>query len=137
MGVAVATYVHLNRQQASTTTSTCPLQDVRLELAANFDQFEPNDLGRCGEPYSPLPVCDKTFGLFIHGATGLGLAGEIRPPSPWDSARGIEFGGRLEFRWNKFAFALVDFYGYNDLPDQQVAFTYSRNVDPRTGRPRR
>ena len=28
-----------------------PLEDVRLELALNFDTFEPTDLGQCGEPY--------------------------------------------------------------------------------------
>jgi hypothetical protein len=113
-----------------------PLDDVRLELAANFDEFEPNDLGRCGEPYSPLPVCNKTFGLFIHGVTGLGVAGEARPENPWDSFKGWEVGARLEFRWDRFSFALTDFYGYEDLPYQERLFTYSRNVDSTTGRPR-
>ncbi len=46
-----------------------PLEDVRLELAMNYDEFEPTDLGRCGEPYAPLPVCDKTWGLMAHGFT--------------------------------------------------------------------
>jgi hypothetical protein len=113
-----------------------PLEDVRLELAGNYDEFEPTDLGRCGEPYAPLPVCDKTYGLFIHGLTGLGLAGEVRPEDPWDDAEGIEFGGRLEFRWDRYSFAISDFYGFADLPYQDVLYTYSRNVDPETGRPR-
>ena len=114
-----------------------PLEDVRLELAANFDQFEPDDLGRCGEPYTPNPVCNKTFGLFAHGLTGLGLAGEIRPPNPWNSWKGLEAGARLEFRWDRFSFAVVDYYGYDDRPYVDQLFVYERNVDPTTGRPRR
>jgi hypothetical protein len=113
-----------------------PFDDLRLELAANYDEFEPNDLGRCGEPYSPLPVCSKTFGLFIHGLTGLGVGGEVRPENPWDSWKGWEVGARLEGRWKRFSFALTDFYGYHDLPHQERLFTYSRNIDPVTGRPR-
>ena len=31
-----------------------PLNDVRLELAMNFDQYQPIDPGVCGEPYAPL-----------------------------------------------------------------------------------
>jgi hypothetical protein len=114
-----------------------PLEDARLELALNFDQFEPTDLGRCGEPYTPFPVCDKTTGLFAHGLAGFGLAGEIRPPDPWESVKGLEYGARFEARWGRFSFQLSDFYGYEDFPYLDQAFVYSRNVDPRTGRPRR
>jgi hypothetical protein len=114
-----------------------PLEDVRLELVMNYDQFEPTDIGRCGEPYAPNPGCNKSFGLFIHGYTGFGLAGEIRPPNPWDDAEGIEVGMRLEWRWDRFSFAITDFYGYADLPYTDPVFTYSRNVDPVSGRPRR
>jgi hypothetical protein len=117
--------------------SVGPLEDVRLELAANFDQFEPTDLGRCGEPYTPNPVCDKTAGLFAHGIAGSALAGEIRPPDPWNDTEGLEYGARLEFRWDRFSFALSDFYGYDDFPYVDPVFYYSRNVDPRTGQPRR
>jgi hypothetical protein len=113
-----------------------PLEDVRLEVAANYDNFEPADLGRCGEPYSPLPVCNKTYGLLAHGVSGVALAGEIRPPDPWNSWKGIEVGARLEWRWNRFSMALMDFYGYNDFPYVDTLFAYSRNVDPVTGRPR-
>ncbi|MCP5060132.1 MAG: hypothetical protein GY937_25805 [bacterium] len=114
-----------------------PLEDVRFEVAAIFDQFEPNDIGRCGEPYTPLVACGKTFGLLNHGQNGVGLAGEIRPPNPWNSWKGIDVGARLEWRWGRFSFALTDFYGYDDLPYADVLFSYSRNVDPRTGRPRK
>jgi hypothetical protein len=114
-----------------------PLEDVRFEVALNYDQFEPADLGRCGEPYAPLPVCDKTMGLAATGILGFGIAGEIRPPNPWNSWKGIEVGGRLEWRYDRFSFAITDFYGYNDTPYVDPIFSYSRNVDPRTGRPRR
>jgi hypothetical protein len=109
---------------------------VRAELVLAYDQFEPTDLGRCGEPYAPNPVCNKTLGLFIHGLTGFAIAGETRPPNPWNSWKGIEVGGRLEWRWDRFSFALSDYWGYTDLPYQKTLFRYSRNVDPRTGRPR-
>ncbi|MGI9431417.1 MAG: DUF1302 family protein [Myxococcota bacterium] len=113
-----------------------PLEDVRAELIFSYDNFEPTDLGRCGEPYSPNPVCNKTFGLFAHGHTGLALAGEVRPQNPWNSWSGIEVGGRVEWRWDRFSFAVTDFYGFNDLGYQDTIFRYSRNVDPVTGRPR-
>jgi hypothetical protein len=113
-----------------------PLQDVRLELAAIVDEFEAVDVGRCGEPYSPRPVFGKCLGIFAHSATGLGLAGETRPPNWWDSAKGMEFGGRLEWRWKRFSFALMDYYGFDDFPRVDVINKYSRNVDPYTGRPR-
>jgi hypothetical protein len=113
-----------------------PLDDVRAELVFAYDQFEPTDLGRCGEPYAPNPVCDKTFGLFIHGMTGLAIAGEQRPPDPWNSSRGLEVGVRLEWRWDRFAFSVTDFYGFSDFPYAHPVFDYSRNVDPSSGRPR-
>jgi len=113
-----------------------PFEDVRLEVAANFDEFEPNDIGRCGEPYTPFPACSKTAGLFAHGLAGFALAGEARPADPWHSLEGLETGVRLEFRWDRFSFALTDFYGYEDLPWLDPVFLYERNVDPLTGHPR-
>ena len=65
------------------------LEDLRLEFAFNYDQFEPADLGRCGEPYTAFAACNVTLGLFGNGITGRGLAGTIRPPDPWNSFRGI------------------------------------------------
>ncbi len=114
-----------------------PLEDVRAEFVFLYDQFEPTDIGRCGEPYAPNPVCDKTLGLFVHGLTGFGVAGEQRPPNPWDSWKGIEVGGRLEWRWDRYSFALTDYYGFSDFAYQETLFRYSRNVDPVTGRPRK
>jgi len=112
-----------------------PLEDVRLELAANLDRYQPNDIGKCGEPYTPWLVCGKSFGLLIHGLIGVGLAGEQRPPDFWENARGLEFGGRAEWRWDRFSFALTDFYGYSDFPFLDRFNEYSRKVDPATGKP--
>jgi hypothetical protein len=114
-----------------------PFEDVRLELAMLWNKFEPTDIGRCGEPYTPNPACDKTLGLFIHGLTGFGIAGEVRPPDPWDNLSGTEIGARVEWRWSRFSFALTNYYGYRDLPYQDQLFAYSRNVDPLSGAPRR
>jgi hypothetical protein len=113
-----------------------PFNDVRLELAMNFDQFEPTDLGTCGEPYTVLAACALSVGQLAHGYFGLGLAGQQKPPDPWNDSHGLEYGGRLEFRWDRFSFAITDFYGYQDFPYVETLFSYSRNVDPVTGRPR-
>lgn len=113
-----------------------PLEDVRFEAAINFDEFEPVDIGRCGEAFVVNMACLKATGLWAHGFSGLGLAGEIRPDDPWESTKGIEGGARVEFRYGRFSFALMDFYGFDDIPHVEHIFTYERNVDPYTGRPR-
>jgi hypothetical protein len=112
-----------------------PLEDVRVELAFNMDDYEPNDLGACGEAFTPNLVCSLTMGGYAHGFTGLGVAGVDRPPSPWESLEGWEIGGRIEFRWDRFSFAISDFYGYDDFPYVERISTYQRNVDPYTGLP--
>ncbi|MCH2162636.1 MAG: hypothetical protein MK085_12290, partial [Phycisphaerales bacterium] len=113
-----------------------PLQDVRIEAAFNFDEFKPNDLGNCGEPYTVNLVCSLTFGAMAHGAAGIGVVGLDRPKSPWEGIKGWEGGVRIEFRWDKFSFAISDYYGFNDFPSIKRISTYERNVDPTTGRPR-
>jgi hypothetical protein len=113
------------------------LEDVRLELAVNLDDFEPADLGRCGEPFAFDLVCNLTFGYFAHGIFGAGLAGTDRPPDPWRDIEGIEGGARVEFRYGRFSFQISDFYGFDDFPYPKRIWTYSRNVDPYTGMPRR
>ena len=112
------------------------LSDVRLEVAINFDQFESADLGACGEPYAVNLICGLTFGSWAHGMTGLGVAGIVQPPDPWEDPDGMEFGVRLEWRWDRFSFAITDFYGYDDFPHTVRLSTYNRNVDWQTGRPR-
>ena len=111
-----------------------PLQDVRLEVAWMMDEFEPNDVGRCGEPYSPLPVCDKTFGILQHGILGAGLVGETRPADWWEDLSGVEIGARLEFRWDRFSFAITDFWHYDDAALPRIFNQFSRRVDPESGR---
>ena len=112
-----------------------PLEDVRLELVANLGNFMPNDLGRCGEPYTIFLVCGKSVGLVSHGLIGIALAGEIRPPSVWDDLSGLQSGARVEWRWDRFSFALSDYYGYDYFPTANNFNTYSRAVDPLTGHP--
>jgi hypothetical protein len=113
-----------------------PLEDVRLELVGLFDKFEPTDVGRCGEPFVPRLACAKSYGLWVHGQNATGVAGEIRPDDPWNDTEGIEVGARVEFRWDRFSFAITDYWGFTDTPYQSLLFQYSRNVDPVTGRPR-
>jgi hypothetical protein len=114
-----------------------PLEDVRLELAANLDEFEPADIGRCGEPYAPPASCQRTFGFFGYTLAGTGLAGELRPAPFWEAADQLEWGARLEFREDRLSFALTYFRGYDDFPYVKPVFVFERNVDPETGRPRR
>ncbi len=112
-----------------------PAQDVRLELALNFDQFKPSDIGQCGEPFTALVACNKRLGLWAHGLTGFGLAGEDRPDSPWQDIEGLEFGARVEFRLGRFSFQISDFVGFDDLPYTDIIQTFERRMDPLTGRP--
>jgi hypothetical protein len=113
-----------------------PLNDVRLELAVNLDAYQSIDAGQCGEPYAPLAVCALPQGLVANGYLGLGLAGVQFPESWWHNASGLEYGARLEFRYDRYSFAITDFYGFQDFPYVQPIFYYSRNVDPVSGRPR-
>ncbi len=112
-----------------------PLEDLRVELAANLDDFEPADIGRCGEPFTALVACNKTTALWAHGIFGVALAGEGRPESWWKDASGLEYGGRVEFRAGRFSFQIMDFYGYEDLPYVNRITSYERRVDLETGRP--
>ena len=111
------------------------LEDVRLEFAFNFDRYEPADIGACGEPYAPDLTCNLTYGLLSHSYLGAGIAGIDRPESPWKEPGDLEFGGRIEWRWDRFTFALTDFYGFDDIPYADAIFFYERAVDPASGRP--
>ncbi|MFP8878102.1 MAG: DUF1302 family protein, partial [Myxococcota bacterium] len=113
-----------------------PIQDLRIEGAVLLDQYEPADIGRCGEPYSPIVTCGLSAGLLAHALTGTGLAGEVRPPDPWDDVNGLEGGLRIEWRAGRFSFALSDYYGYQDFPYIDQLNVWERNVDPLSGRPR-
>ena len=80
-------------------------------------------------------VCAKSTALSAHGFTGLGIAGESRRREPVERLRGLEIGARIEWRWDRFSFALTDFYGYQDVPYADALYFYERSVDPATGRP--
>ena len=112
-----------------------PLQDVRAELVYILDRFMPNDLGRCGEPFSPYIVCNLQSQLFLNGALGAGVVGETRPPNWWNSLEGSQLGARVEFRWDRFSFAITDYYHYDQAFNAPIIQVYSRKVDPLTGRP--
>jgi hypothetical protein len=112
-----------------------PVEDVRLEFAANIDQYQPSDLGACGEPFTPDIVCALTNGIFAHSLLGIGVAGIDRPESPWKEPSDLEVGGRIEWRWDRFSFALTNFYGFSDFPHADAIFFYERAVDHDSGRP--
>jgi len=113
-----------------------PLQDVRLELAINFDKVYPADTGRCGEPFAPRASCTRAYGFFSNALVGTGIAGEYRYPYPWKDPQSLEGGARLEFRQDRISYALTYFTGFDDFPYQEPVFLFERNVDPLTGRPR-
>jgi len=106
-----------------------PLEDVRIEFAANLDDMEPIDLGACGEPYTINFVCGITAGLWAHGTLGIGIAGIDRPPSFWEDGAGLEYGVRMEWRWDRFSFALTNFNGYNDIPYADSIYYFDRSVE--------
>jgi hypothetical protein len=112
-----------------------PIEDVRTEFVLLVDDFEPTDLGKCGEPFVFLPVCGKSFGPMASGMVGLGLIGEARPDDPWDDLSGLEVAFRVEGRWDRFTFAITDYYGYDDSFVLDVVTQYGRRVDPQTGAP--
>jgi len=112
-----------------------PLQDVRAELVYILDRFMPNDLGRCGAPYTAFIVCNLQSNLFLNGALGAGIVGETRPPNWWNNLEGSQVGARIEFRWDRYSFAITDYYHYDPAFTTPIIQTYSRKVDPLTGRP--
>ena len=112
-----------------------PFEDVRLEVAANLDQYQNADLGACGEPFTPDVACGIPTGLYAHSLLGIGVVGFDRPESPWKEVGDLEIGGRIEWRWDRFSFALTDFYGFNDFPYAESVFFYERAVDAMSGRP--
>ena len=87
--------------------------------------------------YSPVATCGLAGGMLAHALFGTGLAGEVRPPDPWDDIEGLEGGVRIEWRAGRFSFSLSDYYGYDDLPYLDHLNVFERNVDPRTVLPRR
>jgi hypothetical protein len=110
-----------------------PVEDVRTEFVAVVNRFTPTDLGKCGEPFVFTPVCGLSFGGMAHGLTGIGLIGENRPDDySWE---GMDYAFRIEGRWDRFTFAITDFWGWDDGFTLDVVNEYSRRVDTTTGAP--
>jgi len=116
--------------------SVGPLEDVRLELAANLDDFEPSDIGRCGEPFTVFAACNKTTDssstasqvsvsrASIARRTRVGRVGDRVRRASRVPARALQLPALRLLRLRGPAYA-------DRLSD------YSRNVDPLSGRPRR
>jgi hypothetical protein len=91
-----------------------PVEDLRLELVWIFDDFEPQDIGKCGENASIALVCGKGFGAYANGLAGIGIAGEVRPNKEFSGLKRWDYGIRLEGRWDRFTFSVSDFWGWDD-----------------------
>jgi hypothetical protein len=115
--------------------SVGPVEDMRLEYVMVLNQFTPTDLGKCGESLVFAPVCNLTFGSMAHGLTGIGIAGETRPNDEYSGLKQFDYGLRLEGRWNRFTFAITDFWGWDDGLLVELVNQYQRKVDPDTGAP--
>jgi hypothetical protein len=112
-----------------------PVEDMRLEFVMVLNEFTPTDLGKCGESLVFAPVCGKTFGAMAHGLTGIGLVGETRPNDEYSGLKQFDYGMRLEGRWDRFTFAVTNFWGWDDSFVVELVNQYQRKVDPDTGAP--
>ncbi len=112
-----------------------PWEDLRLEFLVIFDDFQPVDLGKCGENSALALVCLKSFGAMANGLVGLGLAGEINPSEQYGGFKAWDYGVRVEGRWDRVTFAVTNFWGWDDFPILELVNQYERRVDPITGAP--
>ena len=114
-----------------------PLNDVRLELAMNFDQYQPIDPGVCGEPYAPLAVCQLTSGPDRPRLPRRRPRRRDPPARPVERLqRASSTAPASSSAGTASASRITDFYGFQDFPYVDALFSYSRNVDPISGRPR-
>lgn len=112
-----------------------PVEDLRVELAMIFDDFEPTDLGKCGEGGGIALVCAKGFGAYAHQFVGIGVAGEVRPNTSYTWIQEMDWAVRVEGRWDRFTFAVTDFWGWDDGLVVELLNEYDRTVDEYTGAP--
>ena len=113
-----------------------PLEDVRLEVAANLDDFEPIDLGRCGVPYTVWLVCGKTFGLWGHGFAGAGIAGRESAGRLVGRRRRASRSARASSSAGTASRSRSPTSGATRTSSRSTTSTeYERKVDPFTGRP--
>ncbi|MFQ5700185.1 MAG: hypothetical protein ACE5IL_18125, partial [Myxococcota bacterium] len=112
-----------------------PAKDVRLEMVMLLDNFQPTDLGKCGESLTFSLVCGLAFGAEAHGLAGLGVAGLVNPYHNYAGLKRFDYAVRLEGRFDRFTFALTDFWGWDDGFLIDTIQQYARNADSVTGAP--
>ncbi len=110
-------------------------EDLRVELAVIWDDFEPQDFGVCGESSSLDAVCLLPYGVMAHGMTGIGVAGAENPSEVYSGIKAWDYGVRLEGRMDRFTFAVTDFWGWDDNFVLEVIQQWGRKTDPLTGAP--
>ena len=108
-------------------------KDVRLEFAVIYDNYEPTDLGKCGEGLTFSVVCALSLGSYAHGLTGLAIAGRVDPYENYSGIKRWDYGVRLEGRFDRFTFAITDFWGWDDGFYLDLVNQYGRQVDSATG----
>jgi len=111
-----------------------PFDNIALELVWLWDDFEPTGLGQGGEPWAhPFGENLRLFALAYDATEALrrqmAAAGFAIPVPPtgalgtqafWKenkygvSMSNSEWGGRLEWRWREWRFALTEWYGFQD-----------------------
>ncbi len=112
-----------------------PVEDLRLEFLTIFNPFEPTDLGKCGEGSAVDIICLKSFGAIANGLAGLGVIGEHRPYNDYAGIERWDFGARIEGRFDRFTFAISDFWGWDDGFYLDLVQQYERTADVTTGAP--
>ncbi len=112
-----------------------PVEDLRLEILTIFNEFEPTDLGKCAEGTAVDLICLKSFGSMANGMAGIGVIGELRPYNNYSGVESWDFGARLEGRFDRFTFAVSDFYGWDDAFYLDLVQQYERTSDTETGAP--
>ena len=100
-----------------------------------YNDFTPTDLGKCGESLVFEQVCGKSNGVLASGVLGVGLIGEVNPSQDRSGLEVLDFGVRLEGRWDRFTFSISDYWGWDDGFYVEKVQTFSRRVDPTTGAP--
>jgi len=112
-----------------------PVEDLRFEILMVFNPFEPTDAGKCGEGTSIDIICLKSLGALANGLSGTGIIGEHRPYDDYAGVERWDFGARIEGRFDRFTFAISDFWGWDDGYYVDLVQQYERTSDPTTGAP--
>jgi hypothetical protein len=112
-----------------------PVEDLRVELLTIFNPFEPTDLGKCGEGAAVDIICLKSFGAMAAGLAGLGVIGETRPTKDYHGLATYDSGVRIEGRFDRFTFAVSDFWGWDDGFYLDLVQQYERTSDLTSGAP--